>query len=315
VIATGLLRNASFKFEKILSLDSENYFGNPDKVIKLAGEYQLKSKYASYFTNIALAQQGMLPEKLLDYYQPGVMGLILPVAPTESRESIVFSNEVFFLLGDMNLAQHSAMLGNTFSPFQRSSRMIKRLAEINLVIGDSVAANKYLKLLDKTLFHHKWAQAHEKMNSSVSSNAWLNYKRSLLPENDTIRKPDDYLASLRYLAEQNSANKTAVDYLLCASLLDKDLKTFKVNYDRYVKPTNQLVPKVYAEALLIALARQGATPEETMSYGIPAQKMNDFIQYTKLFEKNEGALEPLEKRFGKTYWYYYHFAKLVTNKS
>jgi hypothetical protein len=309
LIFAGLSRNASFYFEKILSLDSETYFGRPGRVLELANKYQMKSKYACYFTNIALANQNLLPENLLDYYQPGSTGLILPVVPTESREAIVFSNEVFFLLGDMNLAQHSAMLGNIFSPFQRSSRMIKRLAEINLIIGDSVAANKYLRLLDKTLFHRKWAHAHEKMNQSLPNNVWLEQKRSLLPENDTIRQPNDYLGALRYLVEQKPENKIAVDYLLCAQLLNKDLKGFKSDYDKYVKPQKKAVPKIYNEALLIVLYLQNTTREETLGYRISPQKLKDFIEYTRIFDEKKGALEPLEKKFGETYWFYYHFAK------
>ncbi len=313
LVITGFKQNANFNFEKILSLDSETYFGRPEKVIELARKYQIKNKYATYFTNIALANQKLLPEQLLDYYQPGAMGLILPVAPTETRESIVFSNEVFFLLGDMNLAQHSAMLGNTFSPFQRSSRMIKRLAEINLIIGDSVAANKYLRILNKTLFHKEWALAHEKMNRPTLKNEWLNQKRELLPKNDIIRKPNDYMGALRYLAEEKPENKTAIDYLLCSLLLNKNLKEFKTNYDKYLKPKNKPVPKVYSEALLIVLYLQKATKEEMLEYKILPQEINDFIEYTRAFNKSEGALEPLEKKFEKSYWYYYHFAKLVTN--
>ena len=54
--------------------------------------------------------------------------------------------------------EHCAMLSMIFSPRNSGSRMIKRLAEINLVNGDDEAALKYLRILDKTLLHKSWAE-------------------------------------------------------------------------------------------------------------------------------------------------------------
>ena len=56
------------------------------------------------------------------------------------------------------MAEHCAMLSMIFSPRNSGSRMIKRLAEINLVNGDDEAALKYLRILDKTLLHKSWAE-------------------------------------------------------------------------------------------------------------------------------------------------------------
>ena len=51
------------------------------------------------------------------------------------------------------MAEHCAMLSMIFSPRNSGSRMIKRLAEINLVNGDDEAALKYLRILDNTHLH------------------------------------------------------------------------------------------------------------------------------------------------------------------
>jgi hypothetical protein len=306
----GIRLNAGFDQEKILALDSETYFGNPDKVLDLAQKYNLKNRFASYFTNIALARQGLLPEKLLDFYQPGLYGLMLPVSPEESWESILFSNEVYFLVGDMNLAQHSAMLGNTFSPHNRSSRMIRRLAEINLVNADSAAARKYLRMLDKTLFHKKWAEKYLRINPLDSSVVWLNMKREQIPVGDTIYFPNDFETSLRILVGQNPRNRVALDYLLCFYLLNKDLDSFKNSFDRYGGIYRQHVPKVYAEAMLVTLFSQNAGPETIRSYGIPTNIQDDFASYTELVARKPENFSALPERFGKTYWFYFHFAKI-----
>jgi len=310
LLIAGIMTTANFNFEKILSLDGETYFGNTDRVIGLSKQYNLKNKQATYFTNIALARKGVLPEYLLDFYQPFSNGLIPPVTPEESWQSIFVSNEVFFLIGDMNMAQHSAMLGNTFSPYQRSSRMMRRLAEINLVNGDSAAATKYLRILSKTLFHREWADSQLKMIQSSESNNWLTSKRRLLPNSDILRKSNDYLSSLQFLVEQHSDNAVAVDYLLCYLLLNKDLKSFRENYDRYCLKINRPVPKVYAEALLAQLVTDGASQQEALSYSINPETVKWFAEYTRIFEQTSGDINALNKQFAKSYWFYYHFATI-----
>lgn len=310
VLATGLKANANFNFEKILSLDYETYLGNPERVVGLAKKYQLKNKQASYFTNMALARQGVLPEYLLHFYQPFSLGLILPVTPNENWQSIFVSNEVFFLMGDMNLAQHSAMLGNTFSPYQRSSRMMRRLAEINLVNEDSAAANKYLRILSKTQFHKKWAQSRLAINHSPNTARWLAEKRTQLPRTDRLIKSNDYLAALSFLVEQNPGNLIALDYLLCYHLLNKDLKSFRNVYDQYARSVNRPVPAVYGEALLIGLFTSRASSAEALVYAIRPEKLKDFTDYTELYEKTAGDSNALKGRFGRSYWFYYHFATI-----
>ena len=310
LLSFGIKATANFDREKILALDNEYYFGNTSRVIELSRRYQLKSRSASYYTNMALAKQGLLPEYLLDFYQPAASGLILPVTPEESWQTIFVSNEVFFLLGDMNLAQHSAMLGNTFSPNQRSSRMIKRLAEINMVNGDMAGADKYLRILANTMFYKSWAESRLAINHSSASAKWLIEKQAQIPTIDLIRKSTTYLASLNFLVEQHPDNLIALDYLLCYHLLNKDLKSFKILYDQYGRMGNRPLPSLYSEALLIQLLASNASLEVIESYSISPKKTKDFVDYTQQFEKTKGNMNALTGRFGKSYWFYYHFATI-----
>jgi hypothetical protein len=310
LLTSGIIARANFNLEKILSLDSETYFGNPDRVLQMSQKYGLKERFGAYYTNMALATKGELSDKLLQTYQPAVYGLIIPVSSDENWMTILFSNEVFFLLGDMNLAQHSAMLGMTFSPYQRSSRLIKRLAEINIINGDSAAARKYLRLLDRTLYHHKWSKSREKLNSSLATSLWLSEKRAQIAHTDTLRKSTDYLASLKFLVKQNPGNIIALDYLMCFHLLNKNLKDFREVYDQYGRFIVRKVPSVYQEALMILLHTSRSTPEEIARYNLSFQKMQDFRNYTQLFEQTEGKMDALTERFGKTYWFYFHFATI-----
>lgn len=303
----GLRTQASFAFEKTLALGCEAYFGNYDKVIEMAEKYKLKNSQAAYFTNMALARKGILAEKLLDFYQPFSQGLIPPVTPEQDWQSILVSSEVFYLIGDMNMAQHSAMLGNTFSPYQRSSRMMRRLAEINLATGDSGAAVKYLRILSKTMFYKHWADKQLKQIESGRADSGKTNKSCPMANADMLRKSNDYLLSLKYIAKQQPENTLAVDYLLCYLLLNKELKQFRENYDRFYQ--NRKAPKVYAEAILAQMVASGATQEEMLKYNIDPKTIRQFAEYTNAYDKTSGDMNALKEKFSRTYWFYYHFAQ------
>jgi hypothetical protein len=238
-----------------------------------------------------------LPDSLLNYYQPFIKALFLPVSPQSDWLTISFSQEVFFHLGDMNMAQHSAMLGMIFSPRRRSSRMLERLAELSLPNGDAQLAGKYLRMLDATLFRRRWRVLH------VPQDAPLLMR-------DTLRTASYYVASLELLAGSCPDGGPALDYLLCYHLLNKDIRAFTTVYDRYLRGREGYVaPRIYAEAMLIRLAADKAPAGELQAYGISPHIVSDFMEYTRLYEQNNAAPGVLSGRFGRGYWFYYHFAR------
>jgi len=93
-------------------------------------------------------------------------------------------------------------------------------------------------------------------------------------------------------------------------LLNKDLKSFRENYDRYCLKINRPVPKVYAEALLAQLVTDGASQQEALSYSINPETVKWFAEYTRIFEQTSGDINALNKQFAKSYWFYYHFATI-----
>jgi hypothetical protein len=297
------MRGADTERETILALAVEAGRGNWGEVSRRAEEGLPPNPVATYFANIASSVQGRLPETLLSRYQPFDGGLFLPVNPQSDRMSIFFSNEVFYHLGDMNMAKHSAMLGMIFSPRSRSVRIARRLAEINLATGDTAVARKYLRMLEATLFHRRRAERLREMP----------LQRRQITSRDTLRTASDYAVSLKLLIESAPEERYATDYLLCYYLLNKDIPAFAGAFGRYRKADGYL-PRLYAEALLIKLAAEKASAQEVQSYGIPAGVITDFMDYTRLYEQYGGSAGPLRERFGRGYWFYYHFARLTAKE-
>ncbi|MDF9831426.1 DUF6057 family protein [Parabacteroides sp. PF5-6] len=313
-----ILGIASFVFavdkerETNLALASEAYFGNWERVYDLAEKEKQPNALATYYANISLSRRGELGDRLMEFYQPGGAGLFLPVNPEANWFTIFFSSDVHYYLGDMNMAQHSAMLGMIFSPRHRSSRMVKRLAEIHLALGDSAAAEKYLRLLDATLYHKKWAA---RMRDALYSEQpgdypWLTQQKERLTTTDRLRRAADYPAALEALLESNPENLPARDYLLSYHLLTKNMPAFKAAFDRYAKTKGAYIPRAYSEALLIYLAATNASEKEFKTYTFDEAVVKAFAEYTALYEEMKGRLEPVRERFEGTYWMYYHFAEV-----
>lgn len=292
--------------EYFLALDSEMYFGRSEKVRKLLAENKYPSPFTAYYYNLLNAQQGQLPELLTGHYQPASDGLFLPVAPTSTPLAIYAANEVWFALGDMTMAEHAALLGMIFSPHHTGARAVRRLAEINLVNGDEAAAMKYLRLLQKTMCYRDWAERRMPGRQTAEVKRWLERKRQLIPAEDALRTAGNIPLSLRHLLRGNPQNRQAYDYLLCFDLLNKDIQAFAEDYREF--STEKIPCRLYAEGLLVYLAGSKASPEEVRKWNIPPQVLEEFGDYTRIYEANGGNGTALQAKYGNTYWFYFHYA-------
>ena len=310
----SITATTNLKLEKTLGITTEAYFTNWDKVLKISEKSKLENTIAAYYTNIALSKKMQLGDRMMEFYQPFTSGLFLPVNQESNWFIIFFSSDVYYYIGDMNMAQHSATLGTTFSPYQRSVRLIQRLAEINLVVGDIPAAMKYLRMLESSLFHRRKTSRLKEIALTTHPDDYYNLqnKRSQIHTYDTLRNSQNPLLSLELLVKSNPGNQAALDYLLSYYLMSKNITGFFNTYSSYCKGKTNYVPKMYAEALLIHFAVSETDPETIMEYNINLKFVKDFNEYTRIFESTNGNLEFLKKKFTNTYWLFYHFATMKT---
>lgn len=313
IAVAAVTYSASFDTERILRLDREARKDNWGKVLELSEKYGMRNSLASYYTNMALSKAGIMPDELMHHYQPAATGLFIPVNADGNYLTITLSNEVHWHLGDVNSAQHSALLGMIFSPRSQNSRLLKRLAEINIVNGEYEAAAKFLRVLEKTWFHSRWAKEMEKLTFDEGlrgSASWIREKRSVIPANDLLRKTEDYVPSLRMLADCNNRNLMAVNYLLGFHLLSKNLDAFAEDFKKYWQPGNRVIPGVYQEAILIRIASGAESREAYRSYMFSPEKVSGMAEYMKLYGSGGGDGRILQEKFDKTYWFFYQFARL-----
>ena len=193
----------------------------------------------------------------------------------------------------MTFCERAAMLGMVFSPDNRNARMVKRLAEANLVSGDDKAAEKYLRLLGKTWVYQSWARG-------AAKDASYRRKAQYTNRQDTLRLTDNAHTIMSELLESNPKNTVALDYLLCSDLMLGDVNTFKRDYDRFCLPQGGRVVPLYQQALMIWLAAKQAPHDVWQQY----IKMPDQLLRFEQYNQQRGSIA-----FKNTYWFWYDMAQ------
>ncbi|MCD8387640.1 MAG: DUF6057 family protein [Bacteroidales bacterium] len=286
--------------EQNRAIDNAYYFGQYDRAIQLAKQVDQVTPVSSFYYYLANAQRGMLPDSLLAYPLRD-LGTLTKIGETTPRSVINIMNELYWAVGDMMMTERAAMMHNVFSPRNRNVRMLKRLAEANLVSRDTVAALKYLRILDKTKVYRAWVQDHWPGKMSDRALAEIESKRAMANVQDTLRLGDNCRTILSELLATNPDNVVSLDYLLCTDLLLKQMDVFKADYDRYCMERGKPRTKsLYQQALMIYLAGTNAPAEEWKRYITRDDEMMRFRDYNQ----QRGS-----KKYADTYWYYFDTTK------
>ena len=288
---TGKIGAPEWQIEKLLAVDNEYRFGNYDKVIRLVEQEEQPATEMKFFYNLVMAQRGQLPDQLLRF-NPNELGTLHRIGPETPLYTIKNMNELYWVLGDMTFTERAAMMANVFSSTNRNVRMVKRLAECNIVSGDTLAARKYLRLLEQTVAYRDWART--AMQAPI-----YRQKALLRNQQDTLAVTDNAHFIMMQLLDSNPDNTVALDYMLCTELLLKDIVNFKRDYDRYctIRPR---IKKLYQEALCIWLAGTEAPQEEWQRLITMPDILQRFLQYNQ--QRGNAA-------FKDTYWYYFDKAQ------
>ena len=275
--------------ERLFGLDMEVSRENWDKVLKLS-EKDLYMEEASYCYNLALAMQGNLGNALLNHSQNHQFTLLFPVSAERAIFTNTLAGEAWFHLGDMTMAEQSAITSLQASPRHTGARLVPRLARVNLVTGEDAAAQKYLSMLARTLFYGEWARSMMPGRQDEATQAELAKARARLAGKDFVHQAENPRAVLLGLLEADSTNTLARNYLLCYDLLCYDLDSFIRDYE-----PDRIPARLYHEAILIWLSQQGRlNPEEVTGYGVDVSEVDRMGR----FGRNPNA-------FKNTYWYYY----------
>ena len=149
-------KNANFRAEKVMQYDFMACHQQWNRILETVNAERPNNQIGVTVQNLALAMHGMLADRLFDYNQNGILGLLPDVE--RDATSPMPTAEAFYQLGMVYVAQRTVFEAQeAILDFQKSGRCYKRLAQTNLILGSYEVARKYLAALQKTLFYRDWA--------------------------------------------------------------------------------------------------------------------------------------------------------------
>ncbi|MDO4496707.1 MAG: DUF6057 family protein [Bacteroidales bacterium] len=173
--------------------------------------------------NLALAQRGQLNNRLLNFPQCGMKGLIMP--RVRDNMSNVTSMETFWHLSMINESMRYAFDTQESIPnCRKSGRYLQRMAECQIVNGNYEAASKYIGLLKQTLFYRSWAEIAETYlynEEKIANYPEWGVRRDMRFKEDFLYYYPEMTKMLAKLVNENSANAMAYNYFMAAFVLGK----------------------------------------------------------------------------------------------
>lgn len=254
-------------------------------------------------TNLAFGMKGQLGERLFDMYQNGSQGLIPPFERNFS--AILLTGEVYWQLGLVNTAQRFAFEAMEAIPnYAKSCRAVKRLVETNLVNGQYAVARKYLQLLEKTLSYSQWARRIKPLlgdEKAINEHPVYGRMRQMSLKDDFLFSEQELDKIFGQLMMRNQRNGLALQYLLAAPLLDRDINRF-MNYMVYVDGLHLgYRPRSCQEAVVFAYAQRNQHPPQGYIDQMVLRRFSDFAS----IYANGGKDAPQLGQYKNTVWYYF----------
>jgi len=273
----------------------------------------------------ALYHTGRLPYEMFAYLQRmNTPSLILPYAKHPNLPTLTQSTDLFFELGNVNLAEHVAHLGT--ESYDPRPLFQKRLVQINILKGYPQAARAFLGVLKKQLFYRNWADRYLRRldaDPQMMEDEELQRVRAVMLDADY---PYGQLRDLsveplmQQLLRTNKRNRMAFEYLMAHYLLT-------CRHDKIAWSIHRLddfdyvgIPTHYEEAILIYTETHPNQKLDLAGRQISDRTIQrykgfirDFASFSNLSygpEKNT-AMETLGTRYGNTYFFYCTFGVSV----
>ncbi|MFB0554984.1 MAG: DUF6057 family protein [Phycisphaerae bacterium] len=276
------------------------------KVLELAKQGLPISNIIQYQVNRALYHCGLLCDKMFSVTQLfGSDGLFM-------QESLrgpfaLQLSDVFFDLGLINTSEQWAY--EAIAANGNTAWNLQRLALVNLLKEKHDIAAKYLKMLQKTIWHKKWAIEYQKYLSN-SNDFWANpryqYLKSTMPETDFLVSSTEPELCLEELLK-NTKNKMAFEYFMAYCLLDGQIGRFTKHLHRLNYFDNPKIPRHFEEAMLIYNQLTGGKGVTLPGKEISEETIRKFNNFNNIMAKHKldkkAAYSDL-KKYRDTYWFY-----------
>lgn len=281
-----------------------------DKIISTfpAGDYNLQTFNV---LNMALAQKGILGENMFGYDQRNSSYLIADWDITVPHAMAL--SDIYYMLGDVAAAQKLAFEGYIASINGGNVRLLQRLVETNLISGAYPIAEKYIRLLENTLFYRKWAKEQRVFldnDSAVEQDYVLGNKRKSFCKDGQYAVSAKLDKVLEQLAINNPGNQKAIEYLAIYYLLDRDMENYRRILEKYY--TTKVWPKLATCMQEAVIVLEEDDPKYWLQHGVSGKVEQNYWKFDHDMNNKQHLFnfrELMASGYGNTYWYYFMFKR------
>ncbi len=259
-----------------------------DDIIAKADKETPRTPMGVSIVNLALSQRGLLLEQMFNYFQNGPEGLF----PAFSRDMFtpVSTAEVFLRLGFVNdCYRYTFEALEAIPDYELSGRLVKRLAQCEIINGHYESARRYLNLLCKTCFYRMWAkESLSLLGIEEAIEAVPLYKES----REKRESRNDYLFSdaemdqmCGLLMMSNHENVAAYEYLVAYQLLMRDIDKFQKYYaaGRFMNYTR--IPTI-VQQMLVGMWLQTHSDVKQIPFSIESNVLNTTVNLIRTYARN-----------------------------
>ncbi|MDE5639778.1 MAG: hypothetical protein K2I47_08375, partial [Odoribacter sp.] len=318
VLLWGMGVGIFFLGEKLVRKDSNQlvwqlnhyaFTGQWEEILNVLSRRPLTNQVYMNYANMALAQKGVLGDYAFRFQPYGVGALLVNSGNTGVVRMVM--SDVCYTVGWVAEAQQHAFEAQMTFPRGCGVQTMMRLVKTNLILGHYAVADKYLSILEKTLFYRKWAREYRRFlynDEAVEADAELGEKRRSLSRHNRFAMFYGWVPELEDILDANPQNGKAVDYLGLSYLLTKDMEGFRRFLDKYYGTESlKALPLAFQQGV-VALYQQ--EKERWEEFGVSPEVRKQYESYQEaLFRtrNNRNRKAVLAPYFKDTYWFYLMF--------
>lgn len=282
-----------------------------EELVRFNAQFPSSNMLTVFLNNVALAEMGRLSGLFFNFKQTQ-NGQTLFLGWETVTEILKRGGHYYYAVGMINEAQRWAyeymvMQGNT-------PEILKVLIKTDLIKGRYEMAEKYISVLEKSVFYRKDAQNFRKFlynDAAVLADSELGKKRKLDIKNDFFVKAENPPVNLDLILESDSLNIPAIEYKLTWLMLQKDMQGVVDLLPLMEKAGYTQIPRNVEEVVVAyKLMKVGELPELT-TLKMSGNAEQRFKRFYKMFQQNknnkQAAQGILAEEFKGTYWYYVFF--------
>ena len=278
------------------------------EAIRVQEKKPARNLISQYFYNIALSETGQLCDRLfLGSQDFGTGCLVLPWGDDHLDRGAWF----YYSIGLINEAHRWAYEEMVVYGYRPQN--IIMLAKTSLISGNFREAGKYIDILKKTVYYRELASKFERMAGNpelIKSDPELGEKIKLLPKDDFFIKFNEPQANLPLVLEGNPGNRKAFEYYVAGLLLTKNVELVVNNIKNLQGMGYTKIPRHIEEAAMVYYNSTKIVPDLgglTISTETQARFDHYFVSFIEARKNQSTAKATMEKGFGDTFWYYFHF--------